>query len=203
MVRIPSFVLILLAAAPAGAAVVPVGTAGQLRTAIDDAAPGDVITLAPGTYEFSQNLSCDTAGTADAPIVVRAETLGSALLRFNMVEGVKVTAPHWLFENLDVQGVCAVHSNCEHAFHLAGPADFTHIRHCRLRDFNAQIKSNGDGNPFVFPDDVVVERCELANTTARATANPVTPIDVVGGRRWIVRENFIHDHQKAQGDTIV
>lgn len=202
MFRILAFVLILLATLPAGAAVVPVGTAGQLRTAIDAAAPGDVITLAPGTYDFSQNLSCDVAGTADAPIVVRAETLGSALLRFNMVEGFKVTAPHWLFENLDIQGVCAVHSNCEHAFHLAGPADFTHIRHCRLRDFNAQIKSNGDGNPFVFPDDVVVERCELANTTARATANPVTPIDVVGGRRWIVRENFIHDHQKAQGDTI-
>ncbi len=71
-----------------------------------------------------------------------------------------------------------------------------------MRDFNAQVKSNGDGVPFVFPDDVVIERCELASTTARATANPVTPLDIVGGRRWIVRSNFIHDHQKAQGDTI-
>lgn len=194
--------LAAIAAFPAGAAVVPVSTASQLRTAIDAAAPGDVITLAPGTYTLNQTLSCDTAGTADAPIVVRAETLGSALLRFDMLEGFRVTAPHWIFENLDVQGVCAVHANCEHAFHISGAADFTRVRGCRLRDFNAQIKGNGDGNPFVFPDDVVIERSELANTTARATANPVTPIDVVGGRRWIVRANFIHDHQKAQGDTV-
>ncbi len=74
----------------AGAAVIPVATAAQLISAIDGAAPGDVITLQPGTYGFSQNLLCDTAGTADAPIVVRAETLGSALLRFDMVEGFKL-----------------------------------------------------------------------------------------------------------------
>lgn len=191
-----------LAAAPLGAAAVPVATALQLRAAIDGAAPGDVITLAPGTYTLSQTLSCDTAGTADAPIVVRAEARGTALLRFDMVEGFRVSAPHWIFENLDVEGVCAVHANCEHAFHVVGAADFTHIRDCRLRDFNAHIKGNGDGNPFLFPDDVTIERCELANGTPRTTSNPVTPIDVVGGRRWIVRSNFIHDHQKAQGDTI-
>lgn len=193
---------LLLTAAHLGAAVVPVATAGQLTAAIDGAAPGDVITLAAGTYNFSQNLNCDSAGTADAPIRVRAETFGSVLLRFDMVEGFKVSAPHWIFENLDIEGVCASHSNCEHAFHLFNQADFTRIRDCRLRDFNAQIKSNGAGNPFLYPDDVVVERCELANRTARSTGNPVTPIDVVGGRRWIVRSNFIHDHQKAGGDTI-
>jgi hypothetical protein len=197
-----SFGLALLAAAPLGAAVVPVSSAAQLIAAIDGASPGDVITLAPGTYSFSQNLLCDTAGTADAPIRVRAENFGDALLRFDMVEGFKVSAPHWIFENLDIEGICASHSNCEHAFHLFNQAEHTRIRDCRLRDFNAQVKSNGEGNPFLFPDDVVIERSELANRTARSTSNPVTPIDIVGGRRWIVRSNFIHDHQKAGGDTI-
>lgn len=190
-------------ALPVAAAVVPVATTTQLIDAIDDAAPGDVITLAPGTYVVEQNLICDIAGTADAPIVIRAQgALGSAVLRFDTVEGFKVSAPHWIFEGLDIQGICANHANCEHAFHIVGAADFTTIRHNRVRDFNAQIKSNGEGIPFVFPDDVLIESNEFGDTAPRQTSNPVTKIDVVGGRRWVVRDNFIHDHEKAGGDTI-
>jgi hypothetical protein len=187
---------------PLQAAIVPVATASQLVSAINNAAPGDVITAAPGTYDLSQNVYCDNAGTAAQPIVVRAAALGQAFIRFNAIEGFKVSAPHWTFENLDIRGVCLVHGDCEHAFHVAGQADFTQIRNCRLHDFNAMIKGNGEGNPFVFPDDVVIERCELFNSTLRFTDKPVTPIDVVGGRRWVIRSNFIHDHGKAQGDGI-
>lgn len=193
---------LLLGAGAATAEVVPVATPAQLIAAINDAAAGDVIQLAAGTYAIGQNLLCDVAGTADAPIVVRAATLGSATILFDALEGFKVSAPHWLFENLDIQGVCADHDDCEHAFHLFGPADFTTIRHCRVRDFNAQIKSNGDGVPFLFPDDVLVEHCEFGDTVPRQTAAPVTKIDVVGGRRWVVRDSFIHDHEKAGGDFI-
>lgn len=185
---------------PLAAGIVPVANTAQLIAAIDSAQAGDEITLAPGTYTVGQNLNCDVAGTPNEPIKVRANVLGAAIVRFDAVEGFKVSAPHWLFENLEIRGVCAAHPNCEHAFHLFGDAEFTRIRDCRLRDFNAQIKSNitaGD-----FPDDVVIERCEIWDTTARATSNPVTKIDVVGGRRWRVRANFIHDHEKGQGDHV-
>ena len=189
-----------LAAASAGAQVVPVADPAQLIAAINAAQPGHVITLAPGTYDVAQNLNCDVGGTPNAPIKVRAAVLGSAVIRFDAVEGFKVSAPHWLFENLEIHGVCAVHSDCEHAFHLFGDAEFTRIRDCRLRDFNAQIKSNVTNGDF--PDDVVIERCEFWDTTARNTSNPVTKIDIVGGRRWKVRANFIHDHEKGQGDNV-
>lgn len=203
MSHLPLRLSILAAlATPAWALDVPVSTTAQLIAAINAAQPGHVIILAAGTYTVAQNLLCETAGTAAAPIVVRADSLGAALLRFDAVEGFKVSAPHWRFENLDVQGICADHDDCEHAFHVVGAADFTHIRGCRLHDFNAAIKANGEGEPYVFPDDVIVEGTEFFNATARDTANPVTPIDVVGGRRWIVRANFIHDHEKGQGDTI-
>lgn len=185
---------------PAAAAVVPVSTPAELIAAIDSAAPGDLITLAAGTYDLAQNLSCDVAGTADAPIVVRAATHLGALVRFDAVEGFKVSARHWTFEDLDLQGVCAVDSDCEHAFHLFGDADFTAIRHCRLRDFNAQIKSNVTAGQF--PDDVLIEGNEFADSAARDTSNPVTKIDVVGGRRWVVRANFIHDFEKGQEDFV-
>jgi hypothetical protein len=186
--------------APTLAIIVPVSTAPQLIAAIDAAAPGHVITLASGTYDIGQNLNCDVAGTANAPIVVRAATPLGALIRFDAVEGFKVSARHWVFENLDIRGVCADDSDCEHAFHVFGDADFLRIRGSRVRDFNAQIKSNITGGQF--PDDVVIEGNEFADTAARQTGNPVTKIDVVGGRRWIVRANFIHDFEKGEEDFI-
>jgi len=199
-----SFALILLPGMPSRAQEVHVATVTELTDAVDNAQPGHEIILAAGAYVISNTLYADTPGTATDPIVVRAETLGDALLRIDDQVGFQVSAPHWTFENLEVEGVCADHSTCEHAFHIIREADFTTVSHCVMRDFNAQIKGNGDpvGGVMTFPNDVVVENSELYNTTSRLTANPVTPIDVVGGQRWIVRGNFIHDHHKAFSDTI-
>ena len=86
-----------------------------------------------------------------APIVVRSAAPLGALIRFDAVEGFKVSARHWVFEDLDIQGVCADHSDCEHAFHVFGDADFLALRRSRVRDFNAQIKSNRDPSPWSFP----------------------------------------------------
>lgn len=201
-------VLSALACTPGRAAIVPVADAGALRVAIDNAVPGDEIVLAPGLYALAVNLNCRNPGTAQAPIVVRAATAGTAVLAFGndglLVEGFKVSAPHWRFEGLDLVGACVVDSNCEHAFHLAGDADFTVIRGNRLRDFNAQIKSNGTptGAQYVFPDDVLVEGNLFQDSRGRDTANPVTKIDVVGGRRWTVRGNTLVDFRKNGGDGI-
>ena len=64
-----AFLLILwFTAAAALADLVPVSTPTQLIAAIDAAQPGDEITLAPGTYDLAQNLLCDSAGSANAPI---------------------------------------------------------------------------------------------------------------------------------------
>lgn len=192
--------LSLTVVTPGVAGTVPVSTAAQLVAAINGAAPGDVITLAAGIYDISQNLNCDVPGTASAPIVVRSAAPLGALIRFDAVEGFKVSARHWVFEDLDIQGVCAVDADCEHAFHVFGDADFLRIRRSRLRDFNAQVKSNITAGQF--PDDVVIEGSEFADSAPRQTGNPVTKIDVVGGRRWIVRANFIHDFEKVESDHV-
>lgn len=190
--------------ASARAAVVPVSTPAELRAAIAAAVPGDEIVLAAGTYDLVGNVACNRAGAPGSPITVRAECPLAARIRFDALEGFHVTAPHWTFEGLDVEGVCADDSRCEHAFHVVGAADHFTLRGCDVRDFNAQVKVNGvdPGTGRVWPDDGLIEGCELHDTRARQTSNPVTKIDVVGGRRWIVRRNFIHDYQKALGDTV-
>jgi hypothetical protein len=194
--------LAAFSASSAGAAAVPVSTVTQLLAAVNAAKPGDVITLAPGTYDLDQTLYCDVPGTAAQPIVVQSPVLGAAKLRSNTVELIKVSAPYWDFENLDIQGVCPSHTDCEHAFHVVGAASSTRIRNSRLHDFNAMIKGNGEGNPFIFAADVLIEGNEMFDSVPRQTGNPVTPIDVVGGDRWVIRGNFIHDHGKAQGDQV-
>ncbi len=199
--------VIALASAPAWAGEVPVADVPGLVGAIQAAKPGDTIVLAPGTYEVHQSkIACEAAGTAEAPIVVRAAELGSVTIRFDAVEGFHVRGPHWEFANLDIEGICAADSDCEHAFHVTGAAENTWLHHNRMHGFNAMIKGNGEpigpGDSFVWPDDVVIEYNELYNPAPRDTGNPVTPIDVVGGQRWVLRGNFIHDHAKGGGDGV-
>jgi parallel beta-helix repeat protein len=199
-------VALLAAADAAGARLVPVGDVTALRNALQNALPGDDIVLAAGTYVVDSNLNCTVDGTASAPIRVRAATPRAALLRFGtgLVEGFKVSGAHWQFEGLDIEGTCANDSNCEHAFHVFGNAEFLLLRDNVLRDFNAQIKSNGIAvnSVYVYPDDAVIEYNRFYDTRGRNTGNPVTKIDVVGGRRWTVRGNTIYDYQKLGGDGV-
>lgn len=202
-----SSLALALASATAHAAEVPVADVDALLAAIAAAQPGDTIVLAAGDYEVHQGkIACETAGTADAPIVVRAAEPGAAKLRLDSLEGFHVRAPYWRFEGLDIEGICAADSDCEHAFHITGAASNTRIVGNRLHGFNAMIKGNGEpigpNMAYEHPDDVVVEYNEFFNEAPRDTSNPVTPIDVVGGQRWILRGNFIHDHAKGGGDNV-
>lgn len=172
-----------------------------LRTALQQAAPGDTIVLEDGVYTVNTNLNC-TTNARQNPITVRPASKAGAHIRFDALEGFKVSGAGWRFEGLRIEGICAQHSACEHAFHLAGDADGVVIANNTLWNYNAHIKSNGDGTPRKFPDDVLIEGNTIYNTTPRQTSNPVTPIDVVGGRRWILRANFIYDFAKAQGNNI-
>lgn len=200
-------ILVALASPHALAGEVPVADVPGLLAAIQAAKPGDTIVLAPGTYEIHQNkIACDAAGTADAPIVVQAAELGTVTVKLDALEGFHVRGPFWEFANLDIEGICAADSDCEHAFHVTGNAESTWLHHNRMHGFNAMIKGNGEpigqNNAYVWPDDVVIEYNELYNPAPRDTANPVTPIDIVGGQRWVLRGNFIHDHAKGGGNNI-
>ena len=156
--------------------------AASLVAAIDGAMPGDVILLADGTYDIDANLRCDAPGTADQPIVVRAVNRHMARVRSSAVEGFLISEPHWHVEDLDIEGVCAAHSDCEHAFHVVGGADSTVIRGNRVHGFNAQIKGNGAGDPRIWPDDVLVEGNESAMPGfGQGFVHPLLAVDGGGG----------------------
>jgi len=179
-----------------------VASADALRAALVRAVPGDVITIAPGAYRFSgtSGLNADRPGTLDAPIVVRAARPGSVQLEFDMVEGFRVSAPHWRFENLAIRGVCRSDDDCEHAFHVFGTASHFVARNNTITDFNAHFKINGlQGR---FPDQGLIESNTLDASRPRRTANPVTPIDLVVASGWTIRANVISDFIKAGGNGV-
>ena len=138
--------LILLIAAALPAVRIDVSDTASLRTAVSAANPGDEIVLLAGNYRIDSVIVCNRPGSPGSPIRVRAEVPGCARILVNTFEGFKVSAPHWTFEGLDMEGICADHSVCEHAFHVVEDADFTTIRGCRLHEFNAMIKGNGQGS---------------------------------------------------------
>jgi hypothetical protein len=179
------------------AEVVQVATAEQLKAAIGKAMPGDIITLLPGLYT-TDRLSIGRAGTAERPITVQAPALGDVKIVPSGDIAFNVAAPYWVFENLDIAGG----SLTDHGFHIVGAASHVTIRHNFLHDLNAMVKGNGEGSPVVFPNDVTIEDNVLLDTVPRQGSAPVTPIDVVGGKRWVVRNNFIADFGKTGGNGI-
>lgn len=186
-------------AAPAGRAVLAINEA-QLQQALQQAQPGDVITLVPGKYRFEGKwLAVERPGSAQARITLRGQIAGSARLEFDLAEGFHVSAPYWTFENLDIRGVCAEHSKCEHAFHVVGAARHFVARNNTLADFNAHFKINGA--PGALPDQGLIEGNTLTNSAPRRTENPVTPIDLVGASRWMVRANLIADFVREGSPT--
>ena len=187
--------------APAAGTERLVASADELRQAIADASPGDVITLLPGAYRFVHAaIAVSRPATAHANIVVRARTPGTVTIEFDILEGFVVSAPYWRFENLTIRGVCKVHAYCEHAFHVVGAATHFVARNNTIVDFNAHFKINGDANKF--PDHGRIEANTLRNDSVRDTANPVTPIDIVAASHWSVRRNLISDFVKGGGDHI-
>ena len=191
----------LLLAAPAAARTVPVADSAGLARAIAAAGAGDDIVLADGDYKIARHLSATAAGTSAAPITVRAQHRGQVRIFSSALVAFEVTGPHWEFRDLEVRGVCADDSNCEHAFHVVGTAAGFRLIGNRLIDFNAQLKVNANAG-HVMPVGGLVAQNEIFDTHARHTSNPVAPLDMDNASFWVARDNLIYDFQKDGGNEV-
>jgi hypothetical protein len=177
-----------------------VSTTLELRQAFEAASAGQTIEIQPGRYVVNERLLTAHAGSAGQPIVVRATRPGLVFIEINSEEGFKVTQPYWVFENLNIRGVCSEDYDCEHAFHVVGKARQTTIRNNRIDDFNAHVKVNGEDGDW--PDDGRLEFNTLSDRHPRQANRPVTPFDLVAASRWRVTDNVVSNFVKADGDEI-
>lgn len=63
------------------AATITVTSLSALQTAINNAAPGDIIILANGIYTASSDITINKQGTAAQPITIKSQTIGGAEVR--------------------------------------------------------------------------------------------------------------------------
>jgi hypothetical protein len=162
-----------------------------LAAAIADARPGDDIVLASGVYPLSHKLQARAAG----PVTVRAAHRYGAQIRSSGLIAFEVTAPFWHFSGLDMRGVCADDTVCEHAFHVVGTASGFQVTDSRLADFNAQIKVNAD-TAHHLPAHGLIQDNVFFDSHPRHTDNPVAPVNIDNAVSWVVRGNLVHDFQK-------
>ncbi|MGZ5280048.1 MAG: chondroitinase-B domain-containing protein [Pseudobdellovibrionaceae bacterium] len=181
---------------------VSVNSVSTMTAAISKAIPGDSIEIQPGTYRLQTALSMGASGTASLPICLRAAQANTVTLESESASymAIRISGTYWTLENLTIKGVCASDDLCEHAIQIKEAAHNTVIRNNTFTDFNAQIKGSSSGTQA--SDNVLIEGNHFFDSRPRQTSKPTTKIDVVGGKYWIIRGNFIHDFQKSQGDTI-
>lgn len=177
-----------------------VASADEARAALLKVQPGDVITFLPGRYRFQGGVVTGQGGREGAPVRVRARAPGTVTIEMDAEEGFKIATPYWRFENLTIQGVCKSHTDCEHAFHVFGPAHHFVSSNNTILDFNAHFKINGLEQRY--PDHGLIEHNTLSNTSVRDTSNPVTPIDIVAASGWVIRNNLITDFVKGDGNLV-
>ncbi|WP_143871114.1 hypothetical protein [Catenovulum sediminis] len=169
----------------------------QLRTAIEQANDSDIIKIAKGEYQLSRN-KLRLTKHHNTPTTIMAERLGDVKLNSSLIEAILVTGSGWRLNNLVIEGQCQIDSQCEHAVHIVGAADNSHLVNNKFVNFNAHIKVNGLSG--AFPNQGKIAHNMLINQWVRKTPNPVTPVDIVGGNNWQVRHNFIADFAKSQGN---
>lgn len=190
---------------PASSATVTVASGAELYSAVQTAVPGDIITIAPGSYDLrAWSIPVQVPGSADRPIYLRAETFGAVLLNLDTREGFHVMAPFWVFENLSIRGNCQQHSSCEHAFHVVGEGHSFVLRNSQVVNFNAPVKVNPrhSGDDRRYADNGLIEYNNFFNEEPRNTANPVTMLNIDSADGWLVKGNYIADFAKNGGDFI-
>jgi hypothetical protein len=166
---------------------------------------GDLIEIAPGTYDVETNLGSQADGADGAPIIVRAREPGTVRIRFvgpGNAETFLIRHPYWVVEGLDIEGACPTDINCEHAFHIVGRGRRAIIRGNRIWDFNQafHISPSADGTS---PDDGLIESNEIFLTRPRPVGvfTRITGIRLASVSRWIVRGNVFYDivHEDRSG----
>jgi len=185
---------------PSATAHFSVSDANAIALAMRQAQAGQVIEIAPGRYLLKQTLKTGQAGTATAPITLRAALPGSVTLDIATPEGILIQHPYWLIENLRMRGTCRDDGQCEHALHIVGNGHHATIRNNRFEDFNAHIKVNGLRGQW--PDHGLIRFNTLSNSRARRTHLPVTPIDIVAASHWQVQDNLISRFVKTSGNQV-
>jgi poly(beta-D-mannuronate) lyase len=173
--------------APVFAATQLVDSIVSMQAAIVAAQAGDTIVLKNGTYKTTEPIVVACAGTAEAPVTIRAEETSSAEL--GGTHGFKVQAPAaWVV----IAGFRFVHAAGTNTIGVG--AD--HVRFTR----NTFACSGAGAELDVAGDDAQVDRNEFRDKKMVGNMLSVTGKDGQVARRLWAHHNYFHDYANARAN---
>lgn len=179
--------ILLASAVTTPAATWQVDSLALLREKLLAVSPGDVIVVKKGTYTSTESLVVKCAGTADAPITIRAERVGSVELAGT--HGFEITKPA---AHVIIEGFVFTHA-AETCRILAGSshARFTrNVFHC-----------SGNGAEIdVAGDDAEVDHNEFRDKKTIGNMISVTGVGAQVARRTWIHHNYFHDYANAHAN---
>ena len=175
-----------------------VSTVSQLQSAVNSAAPGDEIIVAPGTYNLTSPLNLSDVGMmirGSTGVREDVELVGGGMNTRGVDEILIVNVDDVTIRNLTVR-------DCYfNGIHIRGEnqASGTLISNVKIIDIGERhIKGSGGGSASAISDDVVIEQVYMLQTQPR-TGHPDTNPDYIGGidcmgtRGWIIRDSVAED----------
>jgi hypothetical protein len=166
-----------------------VSTASAIRQAMNEARPGDLIRIAPGSYTLTQQFWIDKKGTATNPIYLIADgARGSVKFTSTGDESFNVGggASYLVFEGFEV-----VRARND-VFHIQDGAHHITLRNLNLHDAGP----DGDVVKINQAHHITIEGCDLARPGRRTDGSEAfwqEALDLVDVDDAIIRRNFIHD----------
>ncbi|HEY8151037.1 MAG TPA: chondroitinase-B domain-containing protein [Vicinamibacteria bacterium] len=174
----------LALSAPASAATYEVASVADLQSAIGVAVAGDTIVVKNGVYTTSAAISVNRVGTAAAPILIKAETVGGAI--FQGTHGISLSSPA---AYVVIQGFIFSHASGR----ISMPTGTHHSRYTRNI-----FQCVGDG-PFlsVSGNDHEVDYNEFRNKSTVGNMISVSGSGSQVAQRLWIHHNYFHDFTNA------
>lgn len=180
-------VLVLFAVGPLRSATEVVDSLSALQARIAAAGPGDVIVLKNGVYATGEALTVTRSGTAEAPITIKAESIGGVELGGTHGFTVAPPAAHVVIEGFLFTHVAGTNRI------LVGSH---HVRFTR----NTFACSGKGAELDVAGDDAQVDRNEFRGKKMVGNMLSVTGEGSQVARRLWAHHNYFHDYAKAGGN---
>lgn len=177
----------LLAAGSISAKKVLVKSIAELQTAINSAAPGDVITLANGIYTTTEDITIQRNGTAAQPITITTEKTGGA--EITGAAGFKILSPS---SYIIIQGFKFTHT--ANKAEMQGGSTF--IRWTRNTFINT-----GEGNYLtIFGSDHTVDYNTFQDKNSLGKFIGVRGTGKQIAERLWIHHNYFHNFSPQKGN---
>lgn len=167
-----------------------VSSVSALQTAINAAVPGDTIVMTNGTYTTSGSITVKAQGTASAPILILAQSIGGVTIGGS--GALKFAAPAaWV----TVEGFVFTHGGT-----ISIPFGTSHIR--LTRNIIQLTIASGATVSYVgiAGDDVEIDHNEIRNKSTLGEMLDISGSGTQVANRLWVHHNYFHDFSSPGGN---